>query len=170
MPSSSALRRLTFVLALLACASVHAREHLVAGDIAPTFVGTNREFEPVSLESYVGKVVVISFWASWCPPCLKEMPILDGIQRSAGQRQIQVIAINTETPDVYRQVAKRLAEFDLMMTHDTGKKASDAYGVNGIPHMVIIGRDGRIVRVNRGYNEQGLDAIVADINRALVAK
>jgi thiol-disulfide isomerase/thioredoxin len=170
MPSSSALRRLTFVLALLACASVHAREHLVAGDIAPTFVGTNREFEPVSLESYVGKVVVISLWASWCPPCLKEMPILDGIQRSAGQRQIQVIAINTETPDVYRQVAKRLAEFDLMMTHDTGKKASDAYGVNGIPHMVIIGRDGRIVRVNRGYNEQGLDAIVADINRALVAK
>jgi thiol-disulfide isomerase/thioredoxin len=170
MPSSSALRRLTFVLALLACASVHAREHLVAGDIAPTFVGTNREFEPVSLESYVGKVVVISLWASWCPPCLKEMPILDGIQRSVGQRQIQVIAINTETPDVYRQVAKRLAEFDLMMTHDTGKKASDAYGVNGIPHMVIIGRDGRIVRVNRGYNEQGLDAIVADINRALVAK
>jgi thiol-disulfide isomerase/thioredoxin len=170
MRHSSTLRRFTFTFALLACAAAHADEHLAAGDAAPTFVGTNREFEPVSLESFGGKVVVISFWASWCPPCLKELPILDGIQRSAGKRQIQVIAINTETPDVYRQVAKRLTDFDLTITHDTGKKASDAYGVNGIPHMVIIGRDGRIIRVNRGYNEAGLDAIVADINRALLAK
>jgi thiol-disulfide isomerase/thioredoxin len=170
MRRSSTLRRLVFAVALLACTTARAEDRPAAGDVAPIFVGTNREFEPVSLESYAGKVVVISFWASWCPPCLKELPILDGIQRTAGKRQIQVIAINTETPGVYRQVARRLADLDLMITHDTGKKASDSYGVNGIPHMVIIGRDGRIVRVNRGYNEKGLDAIVDDINRALVAK
>ena len=45
--------------------------------------------------------------------------------------------------------------------------AQEAFGVDGIPHMAIIGRDGRILKVYRGYSEKSLDAIVADINKAL---
>ena len=56
-----------------------------------------------------------------------------------------------------------------MVTHDVGKKGMEAFGVNGIPHMVIIGRNGLIVNVYRGYDESNLDNIVADINRALAA-
>ena len=83
---------------------------------------------------------------------------------------MQVIAVNTESRDVFRRAARTLEPLDLLMAHDAGKgKPSDAYGVKGIPHMVIIGRDGRIVRVYRIYDESSLDGIVADINRALAA-
>gem|GEM_PF-3700884 len=58
----------------------------------------------------------------------------------------------------------------MLVTHDHGRQGSAAYGVNGIPHMVIIDRTGRIVRVNRGYSEDALDSIVADINAALLAR
>ena len=141
-----------------------------AGDAAPTFVGDDAEAAPVSLADFGGRVVVLSFWASWCAPCLKELPILDGIQRTAGKRRLQVVAINIERVDVYRKVARRLGDFDLLVTHDRDRKASEAYGVKGIPHLIIVGRDGRIVRVNRGYDESALDDIVTDINRALGAQ
>jgi peroxiredoxin len=139
------------------------------GDPAPDVLGTDLEGETVSLASYAGRPVVVSFWATWCPYCLKELPILEGIQKSAGKQNIQVIAINTESRDVFRKAARVLSQLTLKLSHDTGKKGSDAFGVNGIPHMVIIGRDGKIVRVYRGYDESSLDGIVADINAALAS-
>jgi thiol-disulfide isomerase/thioredoxin len=76
---------------------------------------------------FSGKAVVVSFWATGCAYCLKELPILHNIQRA------------------------------------------DKYGVKGIPHRVIVGKDGRVVAVYTGYSESSLDGIVADINRALAA-
>jgi thiol-disulfide isomerase/thioredoxin len=136
------------------------------GDVPPPDVGITLEGAPVSLASHQGKAIVVSFWATWCPYCLKELPILEGIQNATGSQHMQVIAVNTENRDVFRQVVKQLKTLNLQLTRDAGGQAQAAYGVNGLPHMVIIGRDGRILRVYRGYNERQLDSIVADINRA----
>lgn len=138
-----------------------------AGDMAPPQVGKNLAGEQLVLTNYLGKAVVVSFWATWCPYCLKELPVLEGIQKQAGNEHMQVIAINTESREVYRDAAKILRNLSLILAHDAGDKASKAYGVDGIPHMVIIGRDGRILNVYRGYDESSLSAIVADINHAL---
>lgn len=62
-----------------------------------------------------------------------------------------------------------LASFALTLAHDDRKRGTDAYGVKGIPHMVIIGRDGAIVKVHRGYSEEALEGILAETNSALVA-
>jgi len=139
------------------------------GDLPPQEIGKTLDGQQLVLTSYAGKAVVVSFWATWCPYCLKELPILEGIQKSAGKERIQVIAVNTESREVFRKAARILGELSLLVAHDTGGAASEAYGVKGIPHMVIIGRDGRILRVYRGYAESSLDEIVADINRALQA-
>jgi thiol-disulfide isomerase/thioredoxin len=140
-----------------------------AGEMAPDLAGVDANDQPVSPADYRGKVVVVSFWASRCGPCLKELPILEGIQQTAGKKQIQVIAVNMESRDIFRRLARKLTDFQIMVTNDAGRTSSKAYDVDGIPHMIIIDRTGRIVRINRGYDESGLDRIIADINRALVA-
>ena len=73
-------------------------------------------------------------------------------------------------PGGLRKAARMQGEaMHLELANDADGRAQEAFGVRGIPHMVIIGRDGRILRVYRGYSEEKLDAIVADINAALGA-
>lgn len=140
-----------------------------AGDIPPDFVGTSLKGEKVVLSSHAGKAVVLSFWATWCAYCLKELPILVNIQKKVGKDRLQVVAINTESRDLFRKVSRHMKDWDMVLGNDEDKDAQKAYGVNGIPHMVIIGRDGKILRVYRGYSESSLPDIAADINLAIGA-
>lgn len=142
-----------------------------AGDVAPDVVGFTLGGDKVKLSDLRGKVVVVSFWATWCGYCLKELPILEGIQKVAGkQHNVQVIAVNTEERDTFRSVTRLMKDFTLAMANDAGGAAQKTYGVKGIPHLVIIGRDGVIIRVYRGYGEETLERITQDINLAISAK
>lgn len=112
--------------------------------------------------------VIVNFWATWCGYCLKELPILENIQDKAGKKNIQVIAVNTESREVFRKASRVMKPLSLMVAHDTGSKAFTAYAGNGLPQMAIISRDGNIIRVYRGYDESSLNSIVKDVNQALL--
>jgi thiol-disulfide isomerase/thioredoxin len=138
------------------------------GDIPPADIGHTTSGDEVLLTKYAGKVVIVTFWATWCPQCIKELPILEAVQNKAGKANIEVIAVNTEEAEVFRRAARVMRKtMQLDLVGDARGDAQKAYGVNGIPHMLIIGRDGRILQVHRGYSEDSLDEIVADINHAL---
>ena len=136
------------------------------GDEAPDYVGKTLDGDVVLLSTLRGKAVVISYWATWCQYCLKELPILSNIQKAVGKDHMQVIAVNTESRDVFRKVTRALQPLDIQLAYDPDSKGREAYGVGPIPHMVIIGRDGVIDSVHKGYGEESLDKIVAAINRA----
>lgn len=159
--------RKLLALLILAASPMLAFAAPAKGDPAPQVIGTS--VDGVALESgqFRGKVLVVTFWATWCGPCMRELPMLESMQRLAGKERLQVVAVNIEERQVFRKVASRLASFQLTLAHDERKRGTDAYGVNGIPHMVIIGRDGTILEVNRGYSEEALDGILAEINAAL---
>jgi thiol-disulfide isomerase/thioredoxin len=140
-----------------------------AGDMAPDDLGMTLKGTPVHLKDYAGKAVVISFWASWCKYCLKELPILYNIQKAAKGR-LQVVAINTEEEEIFEKLSRAMRTLEIGMSYDPDETASKAYGVHGIPHMVVIGRDGKIVEVFRGYGESSLEPIVAAINQAIAAE
>lgn len=140
-----------------------------AGDIPPDRVGAGLKGDAVTLSAHAGKAVVLSFWATWCAYCLKELPILVNIQKKVGKGRLQVVAINTESYDVFRKASRHMKDWDMVLGNDPDNEAQNAYGVKGIPHMVIIGRDGKILRVYRGYSESSLPDIVADINLAIGA-
>lgn len=167
------MNRFFLAVFLIAVFSAHASDQATAklgpGDRLPAVLGLDISGDKTEAAEYAGKVMVVTFWASWCGPCLKELPMLDAIQKVAGKDNLQVVAVNIEDREVFRKLARRLAPLSVKVTHDYGRKASDAFGVKGIPHCAIVGRDGKIIAVHRGYSEAALDGIIAEINRALAA-
>jgi len=138
------------------------------GDVPPPDVGRTLAGDEILLSNYAGKAVIVTFWATWCPYCIKELPILQNVQDQVGKEQMEVIAVNTETFDVYKRATRIMREsMHMELVSDASGQAQSAFGVRTLPHMLIIGRDGRVLRVYHGYDERKLDAIVADINRAL---
>ena len=156
---------------LLACLAVVCNAApLGPGDVAPPKLGLTRDGDRVQVPDFAGKVVVVTFWATWCPYCLKEMPVLENIQNKVGKDRIEVIALNTENRETFRAAWRVLSPtLHLTLLHDVDGAAQATYGVKTLPHMVIIGRDGRIVKVWHGYSEDSLPAICDDLNRALAA-
>lgn len=165
LPSSRATPR--GILTALLLVALNAGAAPGVGDVPPDYVGRLADGTDVKVSDYAGKAVVLSFWATWCPYCLKELPILNAIQVSPARNSIQVIAVNTEERDVFRAASRALgSSLALKLAYDPTSSARHAYGVKGIPHMVIIGKDGNIIRVYRGYDAASLPRIIADINQA----
>ena len=138
------------------------------GDAAPPLLGVGPGGRPVKLSESAGKVTVVTFWASWCAPCRRELPLLEGLQR-AGWGRVQVVAVNIDDRDKFRSMAREMQRLALRLAHDDGNRVQAAFGVLGIPHTVVIGRDGRVLSVQRGYDEESIDEILDDVNAELAA-
>jgi len=158
-----------FLLALALPAFAGDAENQDRATQVSDYIGQTLDGKKVLLSEHAGKVIVVSFWATWCPYCLKELPILNGMQKLAGKEQMHVVAVNTEERAVFRKVVRALDKLDLSFAYDPDKRAQEAYKVKGIPHMMIVGRDGKILHVHRGYADSMLDQIVEEINAALAA-
>lgn len=141
------------------------------GEVPENFLGATLDGKDILLENYQGQVVVISFWASWCPPCLKELPVLNSIQQDVGHDLMQVIAINyKEDRKRFRRLHKVMSESltSLVFTHDQRGRIGDAYGVEGLPVLYVIDKTGKVAYHKVGFGESSIDAIVDILNVELV--
>jgi thiol-disulfide isomerase/thioredoxin len=144
---------------------VCAKQPLQVGDVPPEDLGRTSTGGKVKLSDYRGKIVIISFWASWCAPCRKELPGLAAIQKNATRDKIVVFAVNwKESGDRYRTIIRALKDVDLTLVSDENGYLGGEYGVKSIPHMIIVGRDGRIAAVHVGYGESEFPVLVNEIN------
>jgi thiol-disulfide isomerase/thioredoxin len=137
------------------------------GSSAPDLLGKSYEGQDVLVSAFHGKVVIATFWASWCGPCQLELPLLEGIQKVIGPERVKVIAISIEDKDRFKQIGKAAKSLALTFVHDTTGAISKSYGVNGIPHLVVIGRDGKVQRKFVGYSEKQVEGIIAQLRAAL---
>jgi thiol-disulfide isomerase/thioredoxin len=156
------------LVSLATVASSNTTATCKPGDVAPAHVGTTLDGAPVLVSDFPGKVVIVSYWATWCSFCIKELAMLDAVQKSAGD-QLQVLTVNIEPGYIFKKVAKKLGKLQVPLLYDPDRKGRKAYGVEGIPHMIIVGKDGRVHSVNIGYTEDELDDVVTSINRAIGA-
>ena len=144
-PLSIRVLRLVSVAAFLALSGCDrgVRPELV-GRSAPDFTVSDSQ-RTISLHDYKGQVVVLNFWASWCAPCIEEMPSLIQMQHDMRDR-VTVLAVATDhDPDTYRKFV-RDHNVDLITVNDPAQKSSDTYGTSGWPETYIIDRKGIVRR------------------------
>jgi cytochrome c biogenesis protein CcmG/thiol:disulfide interchange protein DsbE len=116
-----------------------------------------------------GKVALVDFWASWCPPCKESFPALDVIQRDYRARGVQVIAVNVDEQqkDADRFLAAH--PHQLLVVFDPMGASPKAFKVRGMPSSFVIDRQGDIRYTHQGYS-QGIDATYRRELDALLAE
>jgi thiol-disulfide isomerase/thioredoxin len=154
------------LLGLLATTSAFAQ--LRVGDAPPDLLGVDRDGHDVHLSAYQGKVVILSFWASWCPFCLHELPVLEKIQRVIGKSQIEVIAINTDrNRSNYLSMRRQLKDFEFTMARDEHGDVFRSYAAKGLPYLLMVSKTGHVAYVHAGYSEKALNGFVDEVNSLL---
>ena len=96
------------------------------------------------LRELKGKVVLVNFWATWCPPCRKEMPDLDALYQKFKDQGLVVLAIDDEeAAKVAPFITERKISYPVLL--DPGRKVNEAFVVEGIPKSFVYDRDGKLV-------------------------
>ncbi len=149
-------------LSLLLCGAATAMN---VGDAAPDFSRPDLAGRPLQLADYRGKLVLLNFWASWCAPCLEEMPRFSHWQRQYGARGLQVIGVSMD--DDAAAVRRHLARHPVAYPAIIGDaKLGAAFGgVMGLPLTYLIDHQGRIAARYQG--ESDLAAMEAQIKALL---
>jgi cytochrome c biogenesis protein CcmG, thiol:disulfide interchange protein DsbE len=119
-----------------------------AGSRAPAFRATDlRTARPATLADYRGRVVLLNVWATWCQPCLVEMPALERLYQRLGGNDFKVVAVSVdvESDSVVLAFARaRGLSFDIW--HDPSRAIEQIYQTSGVPESFVIERDGRIIK------------------------
>ncbi|WP_028886820.1 TlpA family protein disulfide reductase [Teredinibacter turnerae] len=159
------------VILLALFSSFFASAEIGVGDEPYKLIGKNGSGEKINLDNYKGKVVVITFWATWCGPCMKEIPVLSTIQKEVSTEHLQVIAISyKESRKTFRDVVEALGHNPIIFSFDGRSRVAGKYGVKAIPHMYIIGRDGTVKFKHIGYSEKQIPKLIEEINTLLAEK
>jgi len=169
--SNTMWHRILIGLLVSLAASGTVRADVEVGDAPPADVlGVDNKGADVTLSAQRGKVVVLSFWASWCTYCLKELPVLEKVQRVLGKDRIEVIAVNIDHDrGAFLKMRRQLRDFEFTMARDEKEIAAHEFGVKALPFLVMVDKGGRVAHVHKGYSEKQLDGFVEEINSLLDA-
>lgn len=118
-------------------------------------------------EDYRGRVVLLNFWASWCPPCRDEFPSLERLQTRLGGRDFTVlaIAVSDSAEGIARFLGGRAPLFDILMDDDG--KVSAAFRARGVPVTYLLDREGRLLAGKTGPQHWDSPEMEALIRQAI---
>ncbi|RMD85877.1 MAG: TlpA family protein disulfide reductase [Candidatus Dadabacteria bacterium] len=134
------------LISLFACTK-GKRSGISPGDFAPNFSARDITGKKVSLADFRGKVVLINFWASWCAPCVQEMPSLERLYERLQSRGLVVLAIGVD--DEEKNLRAFVEEYDLTfpVLLDLQGKIKHTYRVSGVPESLVVDRSGKLAMI-----------------------
>jgi cytochrome c biogenesis protein CcmG, thiol:disulfide interchange protein DsbE len=162
--TAGSLLILSLLLLLFSAAAQTATRGAGVGHSAPNFSRADLSHRKIVLSSYRGKVVLLNFWATWCAPCLTEMPTFAEWQKQYGSGNFQVIGISMDdtTPEVIATVSRLKLNYPVLMGDEY--LGADYGGVLGLPVTFLIDREGKI---RARYQGDSLTRINCDIQNLL---
>jgi len=115
------------------------------GAAAPDFTVHDSE-RTVTLSQFKGQVVVLNFWATWCPPCIEEMPSLVQMQQRMQSKGVTVLAVSVDADDKQYRRFLREHNVSLLSVRDADQKSNELYGTFKFPETYVIDRNGVVRR------------------------
>ncbi|MDB5796726.1 MAG: TlpA family protein disulfide reductase [Paucimonas sp.] len=107
----------------------------------------NPKGEQVRLDQYRGRPLLVNFWATWCPPCVEEMPELNLLQKEIGAAKLQIVGIGIDSPsNIVEFAAKQKIDYPLLVAGTSGTELSRQLGnkAGGLPYTVLLDGAGRV--------------------------
>ncbi len=142
---------------------------LTAPNPAPVTPITTADGQETTLAAFQGRVVLLNFWATWCAPCIREMPSLDRLQAKLKGEGLVVVAVSEDFAglDLVGPFFERLKLENLAIFLDSDGALSKAFGIAGLPTTLLIDREGRVVGGLEGPAEWDSGEAVALIRHYL---
>jgi peroxiredoxin len=134
----------------------------------PPFVLPDLDGRATASASWAGKILVLSYWATWCPPCVRELPRLSAVQRSLGERGVQVVGIAVDrAEDLKSFLADRPVDYPVLIADPEAVELARRVGnrVQGLPFTVIF--DGGGHRIFSHTGETSPDYLQAQLERLI---
>lgn len=149
-----------------------SRQHkLQPGERPPELVDAlTLEGREITLEEFTGKIVVINFWATWCHPCMTELPYLRQIQKLYADRGLVVVSVNMDDDaSKWRKFLEANAlPFVHVRVNGSGSKTATKYGIVSIPANIFLDRQGIIRKISTGYGAPDLHSLERFLRRPVI--
>ncbi len=126
---------------------VKTQPNTALGQQRPEFAALDLAGEMRNIKEWDGKIILLNFWATWCPPCKKEIPDFIALQKEYGDQGFQIIGIAIDDEDAVREYMKEVGmNYPSLVVQDEGVMLAKRYGngIGALPYTVIINRDGEI--------------------------
>ena len=156
---------ITLVLLCLNPAPLVAQTSAATPALVPVFTLDDVDGKTISLKSLRGKVVMINFWATWCPPCVEEMPAMQALKESWAERPFEILAINMgESATMIRAFLDRLGmDFDFPLLVDPQATVANQYQVTSLPATLLIDKKGMFAFGGVGARDWSSDVVRSEI-------
>ncbi len=134
------------------------------GKPAPNFKLPDLSGQQVSLNQFKGKIVLMDFWATWCGPCRKTMPIVENLQKEYADSMVLLTINLQETQDVVRDYIRSYGIHSRVLLDEEGAVAA-MFGAAGIPMQILIDKEGIVRFAMTGYGSGMASTLRSEINK-----
>ncbi|HJZ99263.1 MAG TPA: TlpA disulfide reductase family protein [Candidatus Solibacter sp.] len=139
----------------------------VVGDSAPDFSITTDNGRTITTSNFGGKLLVLNFWATWCPPCIDELPSLNEFQRHFANSGVVVLGVSIDKDEkAYKDFLAR-ARVSFLTARDPESKINVDYGTLKVPETYIIDTQGKVVRKVINAQDWMSDRVIKDTESLL---
>lgn len=121
--------------------------------VLPEFTLMNREGAPQSIKAWLGKSMIVNFWATWCEPCRREIPLLKALHRARSSEGFQIVGVAVDFREAVLKYANEMdIDYPLLMGEQDALETVQAFGVAavGLPFTVFTDKQGRIINLHLG--------------------